>query len=109
MPPFRPDRGFGSAYTRPVGVSLIGASVMHSSVVKRSIVIGRHKTSISLEDEFWTSLKEIASVRHTTCSDLVAQIDAQRQSANLSSAIRQFVLQFYQEQVGQGSHARRLS
>jgi len=70
---------------------------MDSTVVKRSIVIGRRKTSVSLEDQFWTSLKEIASIRQTTCSDLVAKIHAQRQSANLSSAIRQFVLQFYRE------------
>ena len=68
-----------------------------STVIKRSIVLAGHKTSISLEDEFWKGLREIAE-RGATVSDLVAAIDADRQHANLSSAIRLFVLGFYQEQ-----------
>ena len=72
---------------------------MKSPVAKRSVVIGGHKTSVSLEDEFWTSLKEIAASRESTCADLVADIDKQRQAANLSSAIRLFVLQCYQERA----------
>ena len=72
---------------------------MQSSVVKRSVVIGGHKTSISLEDEFWTSVKEIAASRQTTCSGLLSEINERRQSANLSSAIRLFVLQFYDTTV----------
>jgi predicted DNA-binding ribbon-helix-helix protein len=69
---------------------------MKSPVVKRSIVIAGHKTSVSLEDAFWRSLKEIAVGRHTTLSDLVAAIDTERQHGNLSSAIRLFVLDHYQ-------------
>jgi predicted DNA-binding ribbon-helix-helix protein len=68
---------------------------MKSSIVKRSIVIGGHKTSVSLEDPFWNALKEIAGDRDTTLSDLVAIIDSDRQHNNLSSAIRLFVLAFY--------------
>jgi predicted DNA-binding ribbon-helix-helix protein len=69
---------------------------MKSAVVKRSIVIAGHKTSVSLEDAFWKGIKEIASARNGTMSDLIALIDAQREHANLSSAIRLFVLDFYQ-------------
>ena len=68
---------------------------MKSPVVKRSIVIAGHKTSVSLEDAFWRGLKEIASGRNATLSDLVASIDADRQHGNLSSALRLFVLNFY--------------
>ncbi|HUC51968.1 MAG TPA: ribbon-helix-helix domain-containing protein [Xanthobacteraceae bacterium] len=69
---------------------------MKSPVVKRSIVIAGHKTSISLEDAFWKALKDIAIARRATLSDLVASIDAERQHGNLSSAIRLFVLDHYQ-------------
>ena len=51
---------------------------MKSPVVKRSIVIAGHKTSVSLEDAFWKGLKEIASGRASTLSELVASIDADR-------------------------------
>ena len=68
---------------------------MKSPVVKRSIVIANHKTSVSLEDAFWKGLKEIAGLRDATLSDLVASIDADRQHGNLSSAIRLFVLDYY--------------
>ncbi len=68
---------------------------MKSPVVKRSIVIAGHKTSVSLEDEFWKGLKEIAASRSMTLSDLVASIDGGRHQGNLSSAIRLFVLNHY--------------
>lgn len=68
---------------------------MKSPVVKRSIVIAGHKTSVSLEDAFWEALKEIASGRRLTLSDLVATIDSARSQGNLSSAIRLFVLDHY--------------
>ena len=61
---------------------------MKSPVVKRSIVIATHKTSVSLEDAFWSALKEIAAQRDMTLSDLVASIDTDRRHGNLSSAIR---------------------
>jgi predicted DNA-binding ribbon-helix-helix protein len=72
---------------------------MHSSVLKRSIVLDKHKTSISLEDEFWTGLKEIAASRQKTCADLVSEINERREASNLSSAIRLFVLEHYQERA----------
>jgi predicted DNA-binding ribbon-helix-helix protein len=74
---------------------------MKSRVVKRSIVIVGHKTSVSLEDEFWVALKEIATGRDMTLSDLVAAIDGERQLGNLSSAIRLFVLGFYRDQISE--------
>jgi predicted DNA-binding ribbon-helix-helix protein len=58
---------------------------------------------VSLEDAFWSSLKEIGGERHMTLSDLVAAIDSQRQHSNLSSAIRLFVLDFYPD-AEEGHH-----
>lgn len=69
---------------------------MKSSVVKRSIIIAGHKTSVSLEDAFWTSLKDLAARRKMSLSSLVAYIDDQKCHDNLSSAIRLFVLNQYQ-------------
>jgi predicted DNA-binding ribbon-helix-helix protein len=71
---------------------------MKSPVVKRSIVVAGHKTSVSLEDAFWKGLKEIAGERDITLSDLVASIDGDRHHGNLSSAIRLFVLDHYRAQ-----------
>jgi predicted DNA-binding ribbon-helix-helix protein len=68
---------------------------MKSLVVKRSIHLRGRKTSVSLEDEFWNALKEIASDRNATLSELVGDIDAQRQHGNLSSTLRLFVLKYY--------------
>jgi predicted DNA-binding ribbon-helix-helix protein len=66
---------------------------MGSTVIKRSIVIDKHKTSISIEDLFWVSLKEIARDDRVALSKLVGCIDEQRVAgSNLSSAIRVFVL-----------------
>lgn len=78
---------------------------MKSPVVKRSIVIAGHKTSVSLEDAFWDALKEIASGRRLTLSDLVATIDSSRSQGNLSSAIRLFVLDHYREHAVGRAHA----
>jgi predicted DNA-binding ribbon-helix-helix protein len=72
---------------------------MKSLVVKRSIIIAGHKTSVSLEDAFWNGLKEIAGARNASLSNLVATIDTERQLGNLSSAIRLFVLDFYRNQI----------
>ena len=69
-----------------------------SLVVKRSIVVDHHKTSVSLEDDFWNALREIAHGRGETFSQLVGSIDANRQTANLSSAIRMYVLWYYMDQ-----------
>lgn len=78
---------------------------MKSPVIKRSIVIAGHKTSVSLEDAFWKGLKEIALSRGVT-SDLVAAIDSERQLGNLSSAIRLFVLDHYKARIGAHADGR---
>jgi predicted DNA-binding ribbon-helix-helix protein len=69
---------------------------MKSSIVKRSIIIGSHKTSVSLEEAFWQGLKDIAASRRVPLRNLVI-IDTERQHGNLSSAIRLFVLDYYQK------------
>ena len=65
---------------------------MKSPVIKRSVIIGGHKTSISLEDAFWSSLKAIAQAQGVTVGQTVATIDGTRKQTNLSSAVRLFVL-----------------
>jgi predicted DNA-binding ribbon-helix-helix protein len=72
---------------------------MKSLVVKRSVVVADHKTSVSVEDAFWNGLKEIARGRNISLSELVEAIDSERRHDNLSSAIRLFVLDFYRNQV----------
>ena len=79
---------------------------MKSLVFKRSIVVAGHKTSVSLEDAFWNGLKEIARERHMNLSELVAEIDAQRQPGNLSSTLRLFVLDFYRTQLSHNNEGR---
>jgi predicted DNA-binding ribbon-helix-helix protein len=82
-----------------VAIRLQRGVFMKSRIVKRSIVVNGHKTSVSLEDEFWSALKVIAGRRLMNLSDLVTAIDGQRQHGNLSSAIRLFVLDFYRSQA----------
>ncbi len=69
---------------------------MKSLILKRSIVLAGHKTSVSLEEAFWRALKDIAASGRITLSDLVCSIDNKRKHGNLSSAIRLFVLNHYQ-------------
>lgn len=78
---------------------------MKSLVTKRSIVVAGHKTSVSLEEAFWKGLKEIASNRKVTLSDLIGSIDSERPHRNLSSAIRLFVLDYYRTKIGTASGA----
>jgi predicted DNA-binding ribbon-helix-helix protein len=69
-----------------------------SLVVKRGIVLNGHRTSVSMEDAFWDSLKKIAAAQGTTVYRLFAAIDSERrerQHTNLSSAVRLFVLDYY--------------
>jgi predicted DNA-binding ribbon-helix-helix protein len=73
--------------------------VVKSPVVKRSIVLDGHKTSVSLEDALWKGLKSIAAKRVMTLSDFVGSIDDQRQQDNLSSALRLFVLDYYRTRL----------
>jgi len=66
---------------------------MKSAIVKRSIIINGHKTSVSLEDAFWSSLKNIAHTDGVPVSKMVTEIDRTRERGNLSSAIRLFILE----------------
>jgi predicted DNA-binding ribbon-helix-helix protein len=72
---------------------------MKSTVVKRSVKINGHTTSVSLEDAFWSALKEIAAGRKMTLAELVGLINAKREQPNLSSAIRLFVLKHLHIQI----------
>ena len=64
-----------------------------------SIRFGDRTEGVTLEDAFWEALKEIARRHRMTISDLVREIDAQRQHNNLSSALRLYVLRFYRSQI----------
>jgi predicted DNA-binding ribbon-helix-helix protein len=73
---------------------------MRSSIVKRRpIIIDGRRTNVSLEDLFWELLKEIAQTQGQTLSDLVDKIGEDRQDANLSSAIRLFVLGYVRDEI----------
>jgi predicted DNA-binding ribbon-helix-helix protein len=72
---------------------------MKSSIIKRSIELRGHKTSVSLEDEFWTSLRQVANAQGVSLPTLLLGIDDARDGANLSSAIRVHVLNFYRNRV----------
>jgi predicted DNA-binding ribbon-helix-helix protein len=72
---------------------------MKSSVIKHSVVLAGHKTSVSLEDAFWRGLKDIAMNRRMTVKDLINSVDLDREEGNLSSALRLFVLDHYQAQA----------
>jgi len=70
-------------------------AAMKSLILKRSIMIAGQKTSVSLEDEFWQALKQIAVGLDMPMAELVHQIGQQRENGNLSSALRLFVLEHY--------------
>lgn len=72
---------------------------MKSAITKRSVVIGGHKTSVSLEEPFWNAVREIAGYQQKTVSSLLRQIDLERRNANLSSAIRVYVLENVRSQA----------
>ena len=72
---------------------------MKSAITKRSVVIGGHKTSVSLEEPFWSAVREIAGHQQMTVSSLLRHIDLERRNANLSSAIRVYVLENVRSQV----------
>jgi len=80
---------------------------MKSPVVKRSILVGRHKTSVSLEHSFWSSLKDIAKERGVTMSELISDINANRHQSNLSSAVRVFVLNYFRARAAGPAAASR--
>jgi len=73
---------------------------MKSTIVKRSVILNGHKTSVSLEDEFWETLNAIANERRVSVSNLVQSIDRDRCNSNLSSAIRVFVFNHIRKTAG---------
>jgi len=74
---------------------------MKSTVIKRSVHIHNRKTSVTVEDAFWEGLRKIAEGRNESLSHLISSIDKDRQFANLSSAIRLFVLHHYRDRFNQ--------
>lgn len=80
---------------------------MIDAPVKRSVTIAGHRTSISLEPEFWDALRDIANAQNRSVNGLIAEIDAARppagqQASGLSSAARRYVLAWYR---GKAAHA----
>lgn len=65
------------------------------TIPKRSVVVNGRKSSVSLEDEFWAEIVAIAAAREIPLGELISELDRQRRTANLSSAIRTFVLRQY--------------
>ncbi|TMJ34561.1 MAG: ribbon-helix-helix domain-containing protein [Alphaproteobacteria bacterium] len=80
---------------------------MKSVVVKRTVIVQGHKTSVNLEHAFWRGLKEVAAWRDMTLSDLLNSIDSERHDEDLSSAIRLVVLNFYRHQLFAADHLLR--
>ena len=70
-----------------------GGTTPRTAIVKRSLTIAGHRTSVSLEDAFWRRLKALAAARRSSLGGVIAEIDAAREGANLSSAIRVYVLE----------------
>ena len=84
-------------------VALLETQRGKSPILKRSVIINGHKTSVSLELPFWLELKSIAAERKVPLGHLIAIIDANRQRGNLSSALRLFVLAKYRPALDPGS------
>lgn len=76
----------------------MNAELMSPRIVKRSVVVAGHRTSVSLEGPFWDELKRIAETRRVSLNQLVAEVDGRRQG-NLSSALRLLVLQTLKDEM----------
>jgi predicted DNA-binding ribbon-helix-helix protein len=72
---------------------------MSAGVIKRSVAIAGHRTSVSLEEPFWEGLRQAAEAQGISVQALIGRIDAGRGEQNLSSAIRVFVLQAVRDAV----------
>jgi predicted DNA-binding ribbon-helix-helix protein len=79
---------------------------MKSAIVKRSVVISGQKTSVSLEDSFWSALKDVAREQKVPLCELITGIAAKRSPGNLSSALRLFVLNHFRELAARAQAAR---
>ena len=65
--------------------------------LKRSVTIAGHRTSISLEPEFWDALRQIAASEEKPTQRLIEEIDEARSGEGLSSAVRVYVLKYYRD------------
>ena len=74
-----------------------------SGIIKRSVTVAGHRTSVTLESAFWDSLKDIAHTRGLSVNTLIAEVD-QQQPENLSSALRVFVLDYYKLPLSSTTH-----
>lgn len=88
------ERGMSTSNLYPHSTAAAHAAKAFA-VVKRSVIVQGHKTSVSLEDAFWDSLKEIAQSRGIALTVLIAEINSERITCNLSSAIRLYVLDYF--------------
>jgi predicted DNA-binding ribbon-helix-helix protein len=88
-----------TAAREPWSIPILEGIRMNSPVVKRSIVVAGAKTSITLEEEFWSGLREIARRRNIKLTEIMGEIDRERQNSNLSSATRVYVLRFFRTRV----------
>jgi predicted DNA-binding ribbon-helix-helix protein len=77
---------------------------METTIRKRSIALNGHKTSVSLEDEFWDRLQSIARERRLPIAKLIEEIDAGRRSPNLSSSLRIYILRYYVAMLASSSN-----
>lgn len=80
----------------------MGAGVYGDRPRKRSLTIAGHRTSVSLEDPFWTALTQIARAERRSLVDILAEIDAGRTEAGLSSAARVYALSYFMRSAGAG-------
>lgn len=72
---------------------------MSGRPVKRSLTLRQHRTSVSLEDSFWQAFRQIAAIEGQTINGLAAEIDEAREDVGLASAIRVYVLNWYQARL----------
>ena len=74
---------------------------MPGAPAKRSLTLKGHRTSVSLEDDFWSAFREIAKEKGMAINELAAEIDAERDlETGLATSIRLFVLGYYRRRAG---------
>ena len=86
-------------------MALTEAAAPRAGIVKHSLTIAGHRTSVSLEEAFWSALKALAGQRGRTVAALAAEVDSLRGNANLSSALRVMVLESLASPPRSGSEA----
>lgn len=93
------DRPARHAWTTPLNLEqMTSADTSSPRIVKRSVVVAGHRTSVSLEGPFWDELKRIAEAKRVSLNQLVAEVDGRREG-NLSSALRLLVLETLKAEI----------